>query len=125
MVVITAFLTPIRRPMISTTGVMQLVVQEAQEIMRSSAEGMVTPWTMQQTCSPLGGADSIAYLAPAARCLLRPSAWVNSPVHSRTISTPRSFQGSWAGSLTLRNFMDLPFTTRPSPLAVTRFLYTP
>ncbi len=71
MVVMTAFLMPIRRPMISTTGVMQLVVQEAQETIRSSAPGWVTPWTMVQIWPPLGGADSTAYLAPAARCLLQ------------------------------------------------------
>ena len=69
MVVMTAFLTPIRRPMISTTGVMQLVVQEAQEIIRSSAPGSVTPWTMQQTCVSLGRRRQHRILGPGGKML--------------------------------------------------------
>jgi hypothetical protein len=39
-----AFLMPIRRPMTSTTGVMQFVVQLAQEMIRAPS-AWFTPWT--------------------------------------------------------------------------------
>ncbi len=72
MVVMTAFLMPIRRPMISTTGVMQLVVQEAQEIMRSPASGLVTPWTMQQTSAPFGRRRQHGVLGPGGNMFTQP-----------------------------------------------------
>ena len=39
-------------------------------------------------------------MAPAVRCLAASSRLVKMPEHSSAISTPRSFQGSWAGSRT-------------------------
>ncbi len=42
----------------------------------------------------------ITFFAPAARCLAAPSRLVKMPVDSSTMSTPRSFQGSCAGSFT-------------------------
>src|SRR5699024_6194311 len=46
----------------------------------------------------LPGAEMITFLAPASRCAFAFVASVNRPVDSTTTSTPRSFQGSAAGS---------------------------
>ena len=60
-----AFLTPIRRPRISITGVMQFVVQLAQEMMAVAPCGVFTPWTIVSTSSLFEGADRMTYRAPA------------------------------------------------------------
>ena len=60
-----AFLTPIRRPRISITGVMQFVVQLAHEMMAVPPCGVLTPWTIVSTSSLFEGADKMTYLAPA------------------------------------------------------------
>ena len=57
--VITARSTPIRRWAISMTGVMQLVVQLAQEMIRGCPSGRLTPWTTVGTFSDFVGADRI------------------------------------------------------------------
>src|SRR5579859_5810984 len=48
--------------------------------------------------SPLAGAEMITFRAPAVRCAAAASREVNRPVDSMTTSTPRSPQGSAAGS---------------------------
>ena len=63
--VMIAFFTPIRRPRISITGVMQFVVQLAHEMMAVSPRGVFTPWTIVSTSSPFDGADRMTYPAPA------------------------------------------------------------
>jgi hypothetical protein len=60
-----AFLTPIRRPRISITGVMQFVVQLAHEMMAVLPCGVLTPWTIVSTSSLFEGADRMTYQAPA------------------------------------------------------------
>ena len=60
-----AFLTPIRRPRISITGVMQFVVQLAHEMMAVPPCGVFTPWTIVSTSSLFEGADRMTYRAPA------------------------------------------------------------
>src|SRR5688500_15952307 len=67
----------------------------------------------------LAGAEMITLRAPASRCLAAVSRSVNRPVLSSTKSTPRSFQGSAAGSFSQRTFMVSPFTTSASDLAST------
>ena len=65
MVVITARWTPMWRWAISMTGVMQLVVQLAQEMICGSPSGRFTPCTTVGTVSDVVGAESITYEAPA------------------------------------------------------------
>ena len=58
--------------------------------------------------SCFAGALMMTFVAPAARCALAFSAVVNRPVLSRTMSTPRSFQGSAAGSVSARHLISRP-----------------
>ena len=60
-----ALFTPMRRPRISITGVMQFVVQLAQEKIVVPPCGVFTPCTIVSTPSPLDGADKMTYPAPA------------------------------------------------------------
>ena len=64
------------------------------------------------------GADMMTLRAPAARCLEAPSRSRNNPVHSATISTPRSPQPIFSGSRMERMAIDLPSTSRRSSWAV-------
>ena len=57
--------------------------------------------------APLAGAEMMTFLAPAARCLAAPSRLVKRPVDSITTSAPSSFQGSFAGSVSLVTRMRL------------------
>src|SRR6185436_13458533 len=57
--------------------------------------------------------------APAARCFAAASRSVNSPVDSKTTSTPRSFQGSCAGSRSDSTLNSSPSTEMLSSLAST------
>ena len=56
------------------------------------------------TSGPVAGAEMITFLAPASRCLAALSRSVNRPVDSITTSTPRSPQGSFAGSRSANTF---------------------
>ena len=68
------------------------------------------------TSGSLAGAEMITFLAPAARCLAASSRAVKKPVDSITTSTPRSAQGSAAGSRSERTLISLPSTEiEPSP----------
>src|SRR6266536_4520201 len=69
--------------------------------------------------SPFAGAEMITFWAPAAWCLPASSAEVNRPVDSITTSTPRSAQGSAAGSFSARILIVLPCTEMPSPVTST------
>src|SRR2546425_2106864 len=69
--------------------------------------------------SPLAGAEITTFLAPALRCLAAASRSVKRPVLSSTSSTPKSFQGSFSGSLMADTLIGLPFTTIASPRAST------
>ena len=57
MVVMMAFLTPMRRIITSTTGVMQLVVQDAQETIFAPAFRLGHPVDDGADLRPLGGAE--------------------------------------------------------------------
>ena len=71
------------------------------------------------TSSFLAGALMRTFLAPAAMWAWAFSASVKRPVDSITISTPRSFHGRWAGSLTWRTLTALPLMTMESSVWVT------
>jgi hypothetical protein len=100
-VVMMALRIPIRRPIISTIGVMQLVVQLAHEMISASGSAAFTPCTTVLMPS-FSGAEKMARLAPAWMCFARSSLLVNAPVHSNTRSTASSRQGRLAGSLSLK-----------------------
>ena len=108
-----------------TTGARQLVVQLAFEMMVSFA-GSYCSWFTLKTkvrtlSSLLVGALMMTRLAPAARCCDAPSNSVKRPVDSSTMSTPRSFHGSFEGSFSLRHWVFLPLHSKPSAVAVTRW----
>src|SRR6185437_8168061 len=63
-VVITAFAIPTRRPMTSTMGVIQFVVQLAQEMITGTPLGAFAPWTTVYTSPPFDGADRRTIRAP-------------------------------------------------------------
>src|SRR5687767_11521394 len=89
------------------TGPRQFVVQEAFDTITcflGSYFSWLTPITIVMS-SPLAGAEMMTFLAPAEMWALALSASVNSPVDSMAYSTPWSFQGSWAGSLTARTLI--------------------
>jgi hypothetical protein len=65
MVVITARCTPMWQWAISTTGVMQLVVQLAQEMICAAPSEWFTPCTTVGTVSDVVGAERITNEAPA------------------------------------------------------------
>jgi hypothetical protein len=69
--------------------------------------------------SPVAGADTTTFFAPAARCLAASSRLVKKPVDSRTTSTPRSPHGRLAGSRSASTLTGVPSTTRPSSLLST------
>ncbi len=102
-------------------GARQLVVQLALLMMlclAGSYMSSLTPRTMVMS-SPLAGALMRTFLAPAAMWARAFSASVKRPVDSMTMSTPRSFQGSGAGSLIWRTLIVLPLTTIESSVWVT------
>ena len=63
------------------------------------------------TSSFLAGALMRTFFAPASRWARALSASVKRPVDSMTMSTPRSFQGSCAGSVIWKTLISLPSTT--------------
>lgn len=85
-------------------GARQLVVQLALEMMwclDGSYLSSLTPRTIVIS-SFLAGAEIRTFLAPPAKCVLAFSASVNTPEHSRTISTPCLAQLRAAKSFSLR-----------------------
>jgi hypothetical protein len=101
------------------TGAMQFVVHEAQEIISPAVaiSSSFTPKTIVVAPSVpgpldasavllgLAGADKITFLAPALICALALAGSLNTPVHSKTISTPNSFHGKFSGSRIERNLI--------------------
>ena len=82
------------------SGATQLVVQEALEMIRCfslSYASSLTPSTIV-TSGSVAGAEMTTFSAPASRCSWACSRFVKRPVDSTTTWTPRSFQGSAAGS---------------------------
>src|SRR3954463_5647090 len=104
-----------------TIGTRQLVVQEAFEMIACFAGSYLSLFTPMQIVmsSPFAGAEITTFLAPAARCLDALSLSVKRPVLSSTNSTPRSFHGSFSGSLIADTLRIFPFTTSASALAST------
>ena len=98
--------------MTDATGVMQLVVQLALEIISSdfSRISSLTPSTTVEAPSPLAGALSTTFFAPAVMWALAFTGSTKRPVDSITISTPRSRQGNSSGSLTASTFIFSPLT---------------
>ena len=68
------------------------------------------------TSGSLAGAEMMTFLAPASRCLAASARAVKKPVDSITTSTPRSPQGSAAGSRSESTFSGVPPTEIVSPL---------
>ena len=101
MVVMIALVRPIRRPITSITGALQLVLQLAQDTTSASPTSF-TPWKMKGTPSPFAGAERITFPAPASRYFISSSLWVNTPVQSNTRSMPISDHGRRAGSSSFR-----------------------
>ena len=71
------------------------------------------------TSASPAGAEMMTFLAPAVRCAAAASRLVKRPVDSITTSTPRSRQGSRAGSVSESTLIGLPSTTRASPVKAT------
>ena len=61
------------------------------------------------------GAEIMTFFAPASRCAPAFSLLVNKPVHSMTTSTPKSPQGSLAGSRSASTFTESLPTRKLSP----------
>ena len=76
-------------------------MHEAQEINFSSPVSIssFTPNTIVVNPSDLAGAEMITFFAPWSRCGCTFSAVRKTPVHSNTMSIPRSFHGSSVISL--------------------------
>ena len=61
--------------------------------------------------SPFAGAEMMTFFAPPSMCLRRIGrASVKRPVDSSTMSTPRSFHGSFAGSFSAKTLISSPST---------------
>ena len=121
MVVIQPFLIPKRWWRTFASGARQFVVHEAFEMIWCFAGSYFSSFTPRTTVmsGPLAGAVMTTFLAPAVRCLAASSRLVKSPVDSNTTSTPRSFQGSCAGSRIDSTLNSSPSTEMPSPCAST------
>ena len=65
--------------------------------------------------SCFAGAEMTTFFAPASMCARAAVASVKSPVDSMTTSTPRSPQGSAAGSFSASDMMRRPSTSIPPP----------
>src|SRR3989338_4897338 len=87
------------------TGDMQLVVQEALDMILSDFFWAIfffvssVPKTSVCVISSFAGAEMITFLAPPLMCPDAVSLFVKKPVHSRTTSTLSFAHGSFAGSL--------------------------
>ncbi len=96
------------------TGARQFVVQEAFEIISSFFGSYVFSLTPRTICltglSPLGGAESTTFFAPAFRCNSACSLLRNIPVDSITISIPIFPHGRFEGSFSENIMILFPFT---------------
>ena len=80
------------------TGVIQLVVQEAFEIIFSPAYLSALTPKIYIGVSSFPGAERITFFAPASMCALAFSLVKKIPVDSMTTSIPNSVQGNFSGS---------------------------
>ncbi len=104
-------------------GARQLVVQEALEMtvwLAGSYLSWLTPITTV-TSSFLAGAEMMTFLAPFSACTRALLASVKKPVDSTTTSTPRSPQGSLAGSRSANALIVLPSTMISSAVLFTSY----
>jgi len=104
-------------------GARQFVVQEAFEMMLCSGLScpQLTPRTTVKSTS-FPGAEMMTFFAPALMCFPAPSRSRNTPVHSSTMSTPRSAQGRFSGSrsdekLTICPSISTPFSEQEGVLS--------
>ena len=91
-----------------------MVVQLALETtwwLAGSYLSSLTPRTMVMS-SFLAGALMMTFFAPPWMCFSASALLVKRPVDSMTMSTPRSRQGSAAGSFSANTFTSSPSTTR-------------
>jgi hypothetical protein len=109
-------LIPILFIKIAKTGLTELVVQEALEVINSvSPKELIlskssSPGVKVGVISSFAGAVMTTLLAPATKCALAFSYSVKTPVASTTTSIPRSFQGSLVGSVSLKIKISFPST---------------
>src|SRR4051794_30924931 len=109
------------------SGARQFVVQDAllMIVCEPSYRSSLTPMTIVMSSS-VAGAEMMTFFAPpSSTCLRASAALVKKPVDSTTTSTPRSPQGSAAGSRSERTFMVDPAILMPSPSAATSSLSPP
>ena len=121
MVTIDPCLKPKLSRMTFTSGTRQLVVHDALDMMWCEAASYfswLTPITMVMS-SPLAGAEMITFFAPPSMCFFASGALVKRPVDSSTMSTPRSFHGSAAGSFCAKTLIVSPSTVMESDVEVT------
>src|SRR5208337_4337157 len=106
-----------------TTGVTQLVVQDASDTTSCFLGSYLSRFTPGTTVMSgfLAGAETRTFLAPPFMCLAAASRFVKSPVDSTTTSTPCFDQGISLGSFTERILTSLPSTLNPSGCAVRVF----
>ena len=92
-------------------GAKQLVVQEAAEITVSLPSKMLW-FTLNTTVftSLPPGAEITTLRAPARTCASAFSLLVKKPVHSKTTSIPKSFQGNSSGLALANTLISLPLT---------------
>ncbi len=97
-------------------GAKQFVVHEAALMMCSSPVNVLslTLNTIVLTF-PVAGALITTFFAPASRCQPAFTSSVNSPVHSKTTSTPSLAQGNAFGSFSLKIGMCFPANTKSLP----------
>ncbi len=98
-------------------GATQLVVQEALEMIACASASYfssLTPITIVMSSS-LAGAETMTFFAPPSMWARAAGPLVNRPVDSMTMSTPRSPQGSLAGSRSARILIALSPTRISSP----------
>jgi hypothetical protein len=112
---------PLTIPKLSSStlaiGATQFVVQDALDrtlCVAGSYASSLTPITIVMSSS-LAGAEMMTFFAPAARCAPAVGPVVNRPVDSITMSTPRSLQGSLAGSRSARILICFSPTLMVSP----------
>ena len=108
-------------------GAIQLVVQEALEIISSPASttSSFTPSTTVLAPSPLAGAEITTFFAPALMCARASSGLVKNPVLSITTSTPKSIHGNFAGSFSANTGISRELITSEFSFADTFLSYAP
>src|SRR5271169_801568 len=112
---------PLTMPKLSSStlasGATQFVVHDALDrtsCVAGSYASSLTPITIVMSSS-LAGAEMMTFFAPASRCARAVGPVVNRPVDSITMSTPRSRQGSLAGSRSARILIVLSPARMASP----------